>query len=95
MTDLATTAAIERFLDLRATPERVWQALTDPDQLASWFGQRADLRPEPGYDGWMEWDGHGRFAMRVEEAVAPTRLVVRWMNEPDVALDPGRSTLVE
>lgn len=95
MTDTVTTADIERSLDLRAAPERVWRALTDPDELASWFGQRADLRPEVGYDGWMEWDGHGRYAMRVEEAIPPTRLAIRWMNEPGEALDPARSTLVE
>lgn len=95
MTETAATAAIERTLDLRAAPERVWRALTDSQELAAWFGQRADLRPEVGYDGWMEWDGHGRYAMRVEEAIAPIRLSIRWMNEPDVALDPDRSTLVE
>jgi uncharacterized protein YndB with AHSA1/START domain len=95
VTDIATTAAIERYLDLRSTPERVWRALTDPAELAAWFGQRADFRAEVGYDGWMEWDGHGRYAMRVEEAVAPVRLVIRWMNEAGVALDPARSTLLE
>ena len=95
MTELATTPAIERTLELRATPERVWQALTDAAELAAWFGQRCDLAPVVGYDGWMEWDGHGRYAMRVVEAVEPRRFALHWMNEPGVALDPDRSTLVE
>jgi uncharacterized protein YndB with AHSA1/START domain len=95
MTLTTTIPAIERTLVLRASPERVWRALTDADELSRWFGQRADLRPEVGYDGWMEWDGHGRYAMRVEEADAPRRLALRWMNAPDVPLDPAGSTLVE
>ena len=95
MTLTSTIPAIERTLDLRAAPDRVWRALTDADELSQWFGQRADLRPEVGYDGWMEWDGHGRYAMRVEEADAPRRFAVRWMNSQDVPLDPARSSLVE
>ncbi len=89
-----TTEAIERRLELRASPERVWRALTDSDELAGWFSQRADLTPEPGSEGWLEWDGHGRFAVRVEVAEAPSRLAWRWMNGPDAAIDAG-STLVE
>ena len=73
MTLATTIPAIERTLVLRASPARVWRALTDAGELSHWFGQAADLRPEVGYDGWMEWDGHGRYAMRVEEADAPLR----------------------
>jgi uncharacterized protein YndB with AHSA1/START domain len=97
MTDSTTTSvpAIERTLDLGAAPERVWRAISDSDELARWFGQRADLRPEVGYEGWMEWDGHGRYAMHIVEAEPFRRLAVRWMTEPDQPLDPERSTLVE
>ena len=38
-----TIAAIDRQLDFRASPERLWRALTDDGELASWFGQRARL----------------------------------------------------
>ena len=95
MTDIATTPAIERQLDLRASPDRVWRALTVADELAAWFGQRADLQPMAGYAGWLAWEGDGRYALRVEEVVAPTRLAIRWMAVPDVPFDDASATLVE
>jgi hypothetical protein len=44
MTGTLTTPTIDRWLHLRAAPERVWRALTVPEELAAWFGQRADPR---------------------------------------------------
>ena len=93
MTATTTIPAIERTLDLFAAPERVWQALTDQDELARWFGDRADFRPEVGYEGWMEFEGHGRVPMLVEAVDAPRRLAVRW-GDPGGSL-ADRSTLVE
>lgn len=97
MTDLAIApaVAIERELVLRATPDRVWRAITDPTELRHRFGQHCELDVRAGGEGWMEWDGHGRHAMRVEEAAAPSRFAFRWMNEGDVPFDPDGSTLVE
>ena len=98
MTDTTTTgstAAIERRLDLRAAPERVWLALIDPDDFARWFTQRASFRPEPGSDGWFEWDAHGRFAVRIEAVDPPRHIAWRWARDPDTAIDAGPSTLVE
>ncbi|HSL97431.1 MAG TPA: SRPBCC domain-containing protein [Candidatus Deferrimicrobiaceae bacterium] len=95
MTSAPVTPAIERSLVLRAPPDRVWNALTRPDELSKWLGQRADLRLEVGYDGWIEWDGHGRYPLRVEEVVAPSRFAWRWMNKPAEVIDLTRATLVE
>jgi uncharacterized protein YndB with AHSA1/START domain len=94
MTATTTIPAIERTIDLFAPPERVWRALTDPEELVAWFGDRTDFRAEVGYEGWMEWDGHGRFPMLVEEADPPRRLAVRWRNEPGTQLGDD-ATLVE
>ena len=52
-----TIAAIDRQLDFRASPERLWRALTDDGELASWFGQRAQLDLRAGGDGWLELMG--------------------------------------
>ena len=90
----ATIPAIERTLDLFAPPERVWRAISDQDELVRWFGDRADFKPEVGYLGWMEFDGHGRVPMLVEAADPPRRLAVRWSNEPTDTLGDD-TTLVE
>ncbi len=39
---------IEKQILLRASVERVWRALTDPDEFATWFGIRVDGPFQPG-----------------------------------------------
>ena len=89
------TSIIERRLELTAPPERVWRAITDPQEIAQWFGQGAELELRAGGPGHFEWDSHGRFAVRVEAFEPPTRLVWRWMHEAGAPFDEGASTLVE
>jgi uncharacterized protein YndB with AHSA1/START domain len=88
-----TIPAIERQLDFRATPERMWRAITDDSELGAWFGQRAHLELRPGADGWFEWDGHGRVPVRMEVVEPITRLAWRW-GDVGKSVDDG-STLVE
>jgi uncharacterized protein YndB with AHSA1/START domain len=90
MTDTMTTKpTIDRTLDLQASPERVWAALTVPQELSSWFGSAADFRPEVGYAGWFEWEGYGRFHV-VVDAVEPGRyLSCSWANEPGGPVGEG------
>ena len=97
MTDATTEAlpAIERKLELAAAPERVWRALTDPAELSAWFPQLADFEPIAGYEGWMEWDGYGRFVVRVEEVDVPRRIAFRWESTAGAGVDAPGSTLVE
>jgi uncharacterized protein YndB with AHSA1/START domain len=84
MTPTATnTPVIERTLDLQAAPERVWRALTDSSELSSWFSQRAEIPAQAGATGWLEWDGHERFRIRIE-ALEPSRhLAWRWASVSD------------
>lgn len=86
-------AAIERQLDFRASPERLWRALTDDAELGQWFGQGANVDWRPGGEGFFEWDGHGRIPVRVEVFDPVTRLAWRW-GDVGKAVDE-RSTLVE
>jgi uncharacterized protein YndB with AHSA1/START domain len=91
----ATGFAIERTLELHATPDRVWAALTDPSEISSWFGSEADLAPDLGATGWFGFGDDGRFAVRIE-ALEPLRhLAWRWAEEPGTELDAGSSALVE
>ena len=62
---------VEKVLELDVTVEKVWGAITDPAELARWFGDEAEVDLRPGGDAAMTWEDHGRYAMRVEE-VDPT-----------------------
>jgi uncharacterized protein YndB with AHSA1/START domain len=69
---------IRRQVVIPVTPERLWQALTDPEQIAGWFGGHLQLDLEEGGRAWFHGDdGHERLG-RVE-AVRPGRhLRFRW-----------------
>ena len=87
--------AIEKVIRLKAGPERVWKAITDPAELALWFPDRTDLEPEPGATGWFEWTEHGRFAVRVLEIDPPRRLVWTWARDAGASIDETPLTVVE
>jgi len=89
-----STAAIERRLDLAADPERVWRALTDSTELTAWFSQRAAFPTDVGGEGWLEWDGYGRFRVRIESLEPGRRIAWRWASNADAPIE-GESTLVE
>jgi uncharacterized protein YndB with AHSA1/START domain len=97
MTDsTATLPAIERSLDLTATPERVWRAITDPAELERWFPQRAEWDLRPGGEGTFFWEGHGNFPIRVEAVEPPRYLAWRWGLEAESDPDAtDAATLVE
>lgn len=89
------TASIERTIELDASPEDVWRALTDPTEVSGWFGDAAEFGNEVGSDGWFGWKEHGRFSMRVEAFEPPQRFAWRWSRDADTPIDEGVSTLVE
>lgn len=45
--------------NIRATPTKAWEALTDADQLSKWFCSRATMEPRAGgaFEFWFERDG--------------------------------------
>ena len=97
MTDAtAAIPAIDRELELAASPDRVWQAISDPAEMALWFPQRAEWDLRPGGDGVFFWEGHGNFPIRIEAVDAPRYLAWRWAVEAEEDPDVAESaTLVE
>jgi len=88
--------AIERTLELRANPDKVWEALTDPVQIGRWFpddGVEFDLNV--GADGYFKWNHCGRYAVRVEAIEPKTRIAWRWARTEETPIDEGPTTLVE
>jgi uncharacterized protein YndB with AHSA1/START domain len=68
---------------IRTTPERVWEALTQPETIKQfWFGVTAESDWKPG-SSWrlLFEDGRVADAGEILESDPPRRLVIKWRNE--------------
>jgi uncharacterized protein YndB with AHSA1/START domain len=88
------TLDITRIIDIKATPEKVWAALTEADLVAQWFGDACEFDATPGGTGYFGWTQHGRHRVVVEHVDKPKTLVYRWARDADVDPVPGNSTVV-
>lgn len=100
MTETIDTAnnALEvvKTIEFSAPPERVWKAITDPEELAQWFpNEAAEVDVKPGAEGRWVWEKYGGFAVRFDVVEAPTRLVWTWARDADTPLDQTVNTTVE
>jgi uncharacterized protein YndB with AHSA1/START domain len=59
-------------------PERVWRALVDPDELASWLMPN-DFTPVVGRRFTMSCDPYGTIQAEVVELDPPHKLSCRWL----------------
>lgn len=66
-------------IEIDASPEAVWRAITDPDELARWFVEQARVTPGEGGEIWVSWgegqDGTSR--IEVWEPGKKLRLALR------------------
>lgn len=74
---------VAREIVLDAAPDEVWRALTDPDRLAGWLGDDAELELEPGGELRIVDPVDGERAGWVEEAQPGRRLALWWHAEGD------------
>jgi uncharacterized protein YndB with AHSA1/START domain len=69
-TTLATSdKATRRFdmtLDINATPEDVWRALTDAGELMRWFPLQARVKPGKGGSIFWGWDEHWAWESQID-----------------------------
>jgi len=93
---------IEKRIELKAPPSRVWQALTDHKQFNAWFGVNLESPFILGEitRGRITTPGYGHLVMRVTvERMEPQRLFsYRWhpgVIDPDADYSKEPSTLVE
>jgi uncharacterized protein YndB with AHSA1/START domain len=85
---------IERSLELAHPPARVWAALTTPDGLSAWFGDRATIDLRPGGAAQMTFKSGVTVDMRVERVEEPAVFGFTW-RLPDLPEDDPRRTYVE
>lgn len=82
MMTVAELSRIDRAVEIRATRERVWRALTNPAELSSWFKVSIEGEIAPGEEIWMvsQYPGHEgrRFVVRIVEMTPPSRFAWQW-----------------
>jgi uncharacterized protein YndB with AHSA1/START domain len=87
-----TLDAVERTVELDHPIDRVWQAISQPDELARWFpNESATLDVRPGGTGELVWIIEGkeiRAEIHVHEVAAPRRFVWSWGHEPSNTTEP-------
>lgn len=71
------TDRIEQKVYLAAPPERVWQALSQADEFAQWFGVALDGSFAEGETVHMVWKDQ-RYPILIVEMTAAKRLVWKW-----------------
>ena len=91
----APARVIEKTVEFDVAIERVWRAVTDPEELSRWFGHETRLELTPGSEGAMIWRDHGAYALKVEIVEPPHRFVWSWIHEPGVAFEDAPATRVE
>jgi uncharacterized protein YndB with AHSA1/START domain len=86
---------IERTVELAASPDKVWAALTTAEGLSAWFGNEATIDLRPGGAAQMRWNEEGFTAeMRVERVEEPTVFGFTW-HIYGLSDDDPRRTYVE
>ena len=88
MDQSAPAETVEREVVVPASPDRVWEAITDPQQVTEWLVEDAEFDLRPGGDLAVGTDGETREGF-FEEVSEPDRLVF-WWGRPD-----GELTRVE
>ena len=93
MTETATTSQVYEVF-IKATPERIWEGITNPDFTEKYFyGSRAqyDLQPGGRYNGVSAGDESQVLVDgEVLESDPPRRLVHTWraLYDPETAAEP-------
>lgn len=78
-----TGSTIEFSLEIKASPEIVWKALTDAEELKNWFPLDARISPGKGGAIWLSW-GDGMEGEAPIEAWEPNSHF-RWVEGEDPA----------
>ena len=96
---------LKREIVIEAPPEIVWDAVTEPEQMALWFGDAVDFDLHPGGTGTMTWQPGGRateelaepitIPLQIEEIDPPRLFSFRWTHPADSEATPANSLLVE
>jgi len=90
---------VTREIVFPESPDEVWEALTDPEQLEEWFANDVELDVREGGDGVFRWDDGEERRAKVLVVEPGERLVFDWADEGEVEftleeVDDGTRLLV-
>jgi len=71
--------AIVEELTIEATPQRVWGAITEPDEIVQWWAYEARVKPEVGFLAEFRFR-QGAFVIQFEVAELDQDKKVRWIS---------------
>lgn len=74
---------LERQVVIPSSPDRLWDALTDPESLAEWFGSRVEWDLRPGGDARFLDDDGSRRRGTVDSVTPGRHLSFRWWPQDD------------
>ena len=80
---------IEREILIEAPIDVVWAVLTEPEHVAGWFSDSAEVDLRPGGDATFTWHEHGS-ALAWVERVEPPRFFAFRRGAAQVQLDARR-----
>ena len=86
---------IEQEIVIEAPVDVVWEIVTEPEHVRSWFSDSAEIELRPGGKAILTWDEHGSFPAVVERVDPPHSFAFRWARPAGVEPAEGNSTLVE
>jgi uncharacterized protein YndB with AHSA1/START domain len=75
---------VVREIVFPSSPDEVWEALTEADQLEEWFANDVEFDPRPGGAGVFRWDDGEERRATVVVADPGERLVLDWDEEGEV-----------
>lgn len=92
------TFTVRRTIRIAAPVEKVWRAVTEPEQISQWFGHTVLLGDGMGAHGTITWPDGPAVPIAVEAIDPPRMVAYRWCNgEPGEIVpdqvDAGPSTV--
>ena len=89
--------SIQRELHIDASPEVVFDVVSNPAHMREWWPDKADFEPTPGVEGELVFTVSGVVHvvhLTVVEAIPPRLFSFRWVYPEGVAPAEGNSLLV-
>lgn len=84
---------LERELHIDATPDIVFDVISNPEHVREWWPDEADYPAEPGGEGHITFGG-SQVGFTVVDAIPPKLFSFRWTHAPGETAAPGNSFLV-